>query len=78
MSEWIDVEDRLPEKTNGYLVAKKVAREHGTFATYVHLTGKWMVSVSGILWEIKGVQFWRESVRMPMNKLDETEAHDER
>ena len=75
MSEWISVEDRLPKETKGYIVAKKVAREHGTFATYVHLTGKWMVNVSDILWEIKGVQFWRETIKMPMVTLDETEAH---
>ncbi len=70
MSEWIDIEDRLPEETKGVLVAKAVAREHGTFATYVHLTGKWMVNVSGVLWEIKGVQFWRDSPKMPWPKDD--------
>lgn len=65
MSEqWINIDDNLPAKTNGYLVTKTI-HAHGTFATYVRLTGKWMINAGGMMWEIMGVQYWREKPKQP-------------
>lgn len=64
---WINANDQLPTKTDGFLVTKNI-HAHGTFATYVHLTKKWMANIGGILWEIKGVQYWRKKPKQPTKK----------
>ena len=63
--DWKNVNDELPKETNTYLVTRNSITSHSTFANYVLLTEKWMVLVSGIFWEIKGVQYWREKPLQP-------------
>ena len=66
--KWINVSDSLPKETSGYLVTKRTVKTHGTFATFVHLTGKWMANINGVIWEIAGVQYWREKPKQPGGK----------
>ena len=54
-----DAKKTLPDKTDLYLVRRKV-HKNPTFAVFVHTKKTWMVVVNGQYWPITGVQLCAE------------------
>ena len=66
---WNDVEDNLPEEQGIYSVCKRV-HSTPTFAIFVKLTGKWMITINNTYWEISGVHYWKVAPKTPKAALE--------